>query len=443
MKTGSIIQILVRREIGFNRCFRIASTHERFKSNFLQAEYDTQVPERQSAIVLPFMRERSKVVEILSARGVVFARVESGVCVAFSRGTNQRLCFLNVSGEIIQDIFYNKCDDSIITVSISESDNFSSFKCRSTGIEYIRRAQPNAGFTLFESLSLKRPGFVDFDDLDSNAVTFSVEESIYRVFDLSNYTMLYSIINRDLHEIDFSPGMMLFIYPPRSGNNINRFKIHSIEDGSVLKSFTYRLHRERKEEVIALCNEKLLFKQENEKLQILDVRTSTVIKVNGTEFKDMQSEFLFLYKKHMFLTFSNRTVAMWNFRGELVTTFEEHHFLNPADSSFNNTIYTTSDEDLIISYGKAETNDQQRNGSINISSILTGKSIAKIDAGNSRMLKECTCSGRRCNSSSHQATEITSTVAQALDDVTALCYDEELNELYTGNQAGLLHVWSS
>lgn len=94
----------------------------------------------------------------------------------------------------------------------------------------------------------------------------------------------------------------------------------------------------------------------------MQVRTSTVIKVNGTEFKDMQSEFLFLYKKHMFLTFSNRTVAMWNFRGELVTTFEEHHFLNPADSSFNNTIYTTSDEDLIISYGKAETNDQQRNG---------------------------------------------------------------------------------
>ena len=44
------------------------------------------------------------------------------------------------------------------------------------GDRYIQRAQPDAGFTLFESLSLKRPGFVDFDDLDSNAVTFSVEE---------------------------------------------------------------------------------------------------------------------------------------------------------------------------------------------------------------------------------------------------------------------------
>ena len=52
----------------------------------LQAEYDTQVPERQSAIVLPFMREWSKVVEILSARGVVIALQEFGVCAAFSRG---------------------------------------------------------------------------------------------------------------------------------------------------------------------------------------------------------------------------------------------------------------------------------------------------------------------------------------------------------------------
>ena len=74
---------------------------------------------------------------------------------------------------------------------------------------------------------------------------------------------------------------------------------------------------------------------------------------------------------------------------------------------------------------------------------MTRKSIAKIDADNTHLLKECTCIGRRCNSRSHQATEITSTVAQALDNVTALCYDEELNDLYTGNQAGLLHVWSS
>ena len=76
--------------------------------------------------------------------------------------------------------------------------------------------------------------------------------------------------------------------------------------------------------------------------------------------------------------------------------------------------------------------------------FLTGKCLAKINAGNTSLLKECNCSGRRCNLSRRiQATEITRTVAQALEDITALFYDEELNEIYTGNEAGLLHVWSS
>ena len=66
---------------------------------------------------------------------------------------------------------------SIISVCFLWFLNFLLMQCPYIyGDRYIRRAQPNAGFTLFESLSLKRPGFVDFDDLDSNAVTFSVEE---------------------------------------------------------------------------------------------------------------------------------------------------------------------------------------------------------------------------------------------------------------------------
>jgi len=34
-------------------------------------------------------------------------------------------------------------------------------------------------------------------------------------------------------------------------------------------------------------------------------------------------------------------------------------------------------------------------------------------------------------------------VFDALEDVTALFYDEERNEIYTGNRNGLLHVWSN
>jgi len=53
--------------------------------------------------------------------------------------TNQRICFLNVSpDEVIRSLFYNKNNDSLITVSVYASDNFSSLKCRSTRIEYVK-----------------------------------------------------------------------------------------------------------------------------------------------------------------------------------------------------------------------------------------------------------------------------------------------------------------
>lgn len=48
-------------------------------------------------------------------------------------------------------------------------------------------------------------------------------------------------------------------------------KILSIEDGTVLKSFNHLLHRNKKVDFIEQFNEKLLVKQEDENLQILDV----------------------------------------------------------------------------------------------------------------------------------------------------------------------------
>lgn len=51
---------------------------------------------------------------------------------------------------------------------------------------------------------------------------------------------------------------------------------------------------------------------------------------------------------------------MWNFRGELVTSFQDHLLWHP-DCTTNN-IYITSDQDLIISYCKTEAADQWDNG---------------------------------------------------------------------------------
>ena len=41
---------------------------------------------------------------------------------------------------------------------------------------YIRRGNPDAGFALFESESLKWPGFVEFDDVNGKVLTYSAQD---------------------------------------------------------------------------------------------------------------------------------------------------------------------------------------------------------------------------------------------------------------------------
>uniref|UniRef100_A0A452ZD79 Transducin/WD40 repeat-like superfamily protein n=1 Tax=Aegilops tauschii subsp. strangulata TaxID=200361 RepID=A0A452ZD79_AEGTS len=324
-------------------------------------EFDTHDPKENNAL-LPYIRKRSKIIEIVAARDIVFALSQSGVCAAFSRVTNKRICFLNGSpDEVVRSLFYNKNNDSLITVSVYGSENFSALRCKTTRIEYIRRGTPDAGFPLFETESLKWPGFVEFDDVNGKVLTYSAQDSTYKVFDLKNYTLLYSISDKNVQEIKISPGIMLLIYT-RTSSSIP-LKILNIEDGTVLKFFNHLLHRNKKVDFIEQFNEKLLVKQDGENLQILDVRNFQLTEVSSTEFMT-PSAFIFLYELQLFLTFRNRSVAVWNFRGELVTSFEDHLLWHP-DCNTNN-IYITSDQDLIISYCKADSTDSfsEENGKI-------------------------------------------------------------------------------
>lgn len=77
-----------------------------------------------------------------------------------------------------------------------------------------------------------------------------------------------------------SPGIMLLIF--NKGASHVPLKILSIEDGTVLKSFHHLIHRNKKVDFIEQFNEKLLVKQENENLQILDVRLPRLFSVVGT-----------------------------------------------------------------------------------------------------------------------------------------------------------------
>ncbi|KAK4359530.1 hypothetical protein RND71_021759 [Anisodus tanguticus] len=221
--------------------------------------------------------KRRKVVEIVAARDIVFALAHSG--------TNERTGFLNLSPEeVIRSLFYNKKNDSLITVSVYASDNFSSLKCRSTRIEYVQRGKADAGFPLFESESLKWPGFVEFDDVNGKVLTYSAQRQLHlecrmcycnssdqkRLFHVS--VLAAQFLTRVYPEKKLSKnclGIMLLIFT--RAQSYVPLKILSIEDGTVLKDFNHLLHRNKKVDFIEQFNEKLLVKQENENLQILDV----------------------------------------------------------------------------------------------------------------------------------------------------------------------------
>ena len=180
----NVLNKLRRREThrGGHYAFGRNSYRDRFRNFRLQYELDTHDLDAGTRYKLAFLRRRAKIIEIVAWQDVIFGLTATGVCAAFDRCTRRRLCYLNVTpDEVIRSLFYNKTNNSLITVSVYRYDNFSSLKCRSTPMMYIRRGRPSAGFPLFESESLRWPGFVEFDDVNGKVLTYSAADRIYKV----------------------------------------------------------------------------------------------------------------------------------------------------------------------------------------------------------------------------------------------------------------------
>lgn len=96
------------------------------------------------------------------------------VFLLFNADTNQRICFLNVTpDEVIRSLFYNKNNDSLITVSVYASDNFSSLKCRSTRIEYVNPLCMRCSHLHSILNSLPHPKICVYEQEESQASKFS------------------------------------------------------------------------------------------------------------------------------------------------------------------------------------------------------------------------------------------------------------------------------
>eukprot|EP00941_MAST-03F_sp_MAST-3F-sp1_P000102 g102.t1 len=431
--TGSLTRRLLDRQFctDVNESNRRNSARDKFMHYRLVADLDTHDPDSLPQPPLPFFLSRSKIVEIVSTEDIIFGLTASGACAAFQRRGGRRICFLNVTKEeVIRSIFYNKANQSLITVSVYKWDNYSSLKCRSTTLDKIKCGEVEKGEQLFETEALNWPGFVEFDDVNGKVLTYSERNDAYKVWDLKDYSLKYALFDESIQEVKISPGIMLLIYNRSKLENVDEkseltenvfqgkkipLKIVDIVTGKVLKSWEHDLKEKKKIEFIEQFNEKLLVKQVGESLQIMDVRNSTVRVVPENEFST-PSAFIFLYENRLFLTFRERNISVWNFGGELVTEFEDHELWH-SNCNTNN-IYITNKQDLIISYCKLS--EEAIAGTINVSSIITGQCLAKIsykeDAPNA---------------------------CHALQDVTSLHYNEKDNEIYTGTKDGHIHVWTN
>ncbi|PVH62940.1 hypothetical protein PAHAL_3G435500 [Panicum hallii] len=215
---------------------------ERFRGMQLQEEFDTYGGcEARLSKSPKFLTERSKIIEIVAAKDIIFALSQSGLCAAFDRVMNKRIAFFNLNpDEVIRSMLYNKYNDSLVTVSLYSSDSYGSLNCRTNPIEYVRRNELDAGFPIFESESLKWPGFVEFDRVNGEVPIYAAQDRIYKVFDLANYSFLYSIQDKSVQDIKISQGFMLVIYD-RTLSYVS-LKILSIVDGKPLKFFKHLLH---------------------------------------------------------------------------------------------------------------------------------------------------------------------------------------------------------
>lgn len=167
-----------RRETGdAGPAWQAARTHGRNRFSGMRVKAAIDMHDAHLAHKLPLLKRRSDITEMILADGLLLALTQTGVCVAFARHQGmRRLCYLNIAeDEIIRSLFHNKANRTIITVSVFRSDNYTSLKCRSTSIDSIEQGRPQDGRPVFDSESLRYPGFIEFDEVNSKVITFSAD----------------------------------------------------------------------------------------------------------------------------------------------------------------------------------------------------------------------------------------------------------------------------
>jgi len=267
----------------------------------------------------------------------------------------------------------------------------------------------------FKDEVLSWPGFVEFDEINEQVITFCAKNQTYKIWELKNYNLLYTIGGSDVAEIKITTGLLMLVSHP-TATHIT-FTLLEAENGRVIRQHQHRLQTRGSIQVVELFRHKIFLKQEATPLVIYDIYSGAKQVVNTPPFI-IPSGYILMHEKHVFLTIHyNNHIAVWDLNGQHIRNLDDHQLWRTKLN--NNAILVIPRQGIIISL--CSSGGFFDEGTINISDVTSGKCLAKIG----------------CADDPQQERER----ARALSNITALHFNDARNELYTGTKAGLVHIW--
>jgi len=145
---------------------------------------------------------------------------------------------------------------------------------------------------------------------------------------------------------------------------------------------------------------------------ILQLITDAIVNVTQTR-NIASSSFVFLFETHLLVALQTHVATIWNFNGDIISRVNENWY-------FVNTVpFTTSKQEIIMVFGDGKYHQilnmmiSHSLGCVNILDIFKGKLIVKLNK------------------------------SEYLQDTSVLHFNDETNELYSGNMYGKLFCWSN
>ncbi|KAJ5075011.1 hypothetical protein M0811_07715 [Anaeramoeba ignava] len=370
-------------------------------------------------------KKRSKIIEMTIGEDLLFTLSDLGIGSIFDlKNPKNNLGFLNLrNDEIIRSIHFNKLNLSLITVSVFKEDEFSTLHCRTTYVEFFKRKKSNQGNLIFESESLKWPGFVEFDDLNSKILTYCSQKLEYKIWNLKNYQCLYILNDAKIQEVKITLGIILLIFPQKS--NRIKVKLIEIESGNEFWNRKIELKRNRGIEFIEQFNEKILIKQEREKLRILEIKTGKE-KIIEKEIFPTPNAFIFLYYSQMILVFSSGKISLWSWNGKKIHNFGK--VMN--EDQKRNQLFISKNQEFLFCYVE---DDLFQSGSLKMFDLNCFKS-STLTFDNSLSIS-CLIG----NGIGNERKKIE--ISNPLEGISCIYYDQEKIRFLSGNSQGLVYLW--